>query len=125
MEGVTIEWLGQQLGYLVIRANRDSFEDSLGGWLRISIALTRSGFEEPPIDGDPERAGRLVKSVLEVDLAQAAQAGDGPVPRDLAYFQLPGEPGGFAGQHWNRTLDPGQFGMMRREFVAHHAPEKR
>ncbi len=124
MEGVTIEWLGL-LGHLALRANRDSFEDSLGGRLRISVALTRSGFEEPPIDRDRERAGRLVKSVLEVDLAQAAQGGGGPVPRDLAYFRLPDEPGGFAPQHWSRTLDPGKFGVGWREFVDHHVPEKR
>ncbi len=107
MEGVTIEWLGDQLGNLAICASRYSFED---GRLRISVALTRNGFEEPPINGDRERAGRLVKSLLEVDLAQAAQGGGGPVPRDLAYFRLPDEPGGFAAQHWSRTLDPGKFG---------------
>ena len=123
MEGVTVEWLGDQPGFLVMSAHRDSFEDSLGGKLRISVVLTHSGFEEPPIDGDPERAGRLVKSVLEVDLAQAAQGGGGPVPRDLAYFQLPDAPGGFTARHWSRTLDPGKFGVGWREYVAHHVPE--
>ncbi len=128
MEGVTVEWLGDQPGFLVMSAHRDSFEDSLGGKLRISVALTRSGFEEPPINGDRQRAGRLVKSVLGGDLAQAAQDGGGPVPRDLDYRPLRVEPGSVTAVHWMRTLDPSKFGTDRKtwhEFVGSRAPEKR